>query len=90
MIDNPIIEMLLLIFTGFCIGIVVYQWYIFRVGKNVFLKLVALIGVKIKSSDITAKQVWNIVNNIIDRILEETEREEGKIKFKDKIKEPPK
>jgi len=85
MIDNPIIEFLLVLFAGFCLGVVVSTWYVFRLSKNVVLKAVTLIGVKVKRSDVTFEDFWNVVNTIINKSLEEVRCEELKKDFKTEI-----
>jgi len=90
MIENPIIQAIILIVLGISIGMQINMYLWTRVTKNVFLKLIALLGVKLKSTDITAKSAWVIINNIASKLLEEVEDEEEKSGFKNKITEHPK
>ncbi len=61
------------------------MWYWSRIAKNVFFKLIAVLGIKLKATDMSAKKAWTIINNIAGKLLEEVEDEEGSQKLKDQI-----
>lgn len=82
MIENPIIQSLILILFGISLGMQINMWYMFRLAKNVFLKLIAILGVKLKATDVTPKEAWDIINNIATKLFEEVEDEEEKKRFK--------
>jgi len=90
MIENPIIQAVVLILFGISLGMQLSMWYWTRIAKNVFFKLIAVLGIKLKATDMTAKQAWIIINNIASKLLEEVEDEEGKKTFKNKITKSPK
>lgn len=90
MIENPIIQAIILILFGISLGMQISMWYWGRIAKNVFFKLIAVLGVKLKATDMTAKRAWIIINNIANKLLEEVEDEEGERKLKDEITKHPK
>ena len=90
MIENPIIQTVVLVLFGISLGMQISMWYWTRVAKNVFFKLIAVLGIKLKATDMTAKRAWTIINNIASKLLEEVEDEEGRRKFKDEIAKHPK
>ncbi len=85
MIDNPIIETGLLILFGVCIGVLIHQWYTFRLIKNVVLKCVSIVGVKVKGKDVTAEQLWSILSSIVEKTFDEVKDDQFKESFKTKI-----
>jgi hypothetical protein len=85
MIDNIIFQTLVILFLGFCLGVLATIWYVLRISKNVVLKFLLLLGSKIKASDITAAEVWRTINKVVNESLEETKHEEKKHKFKEEF-----
>jgi len=75
MLDNPLIQFLVVLFFGFCLGILFMEWYMVRITKNIMYKIISLIGHKIKTTDISFKEVLRGINSVLDKAIEEVESE---------------
>lgn len=75
MIDNPIIQFLTVLCFGFCAGVLFTIWYLLRFIKSPILKFATAFSAKIKSSDVSLKQLAKGITTVIDKSLEEVERE---------------
>jgi len=75
MIDNPLIQFLTVLCFGFCIGVLFTIWYLLRFIRMPVLKFLTALSTKVKSSDISLKQLAKGITTVIDKSLEEVERE---------------
>jgi len=76
MIDNPIIEILIVLLFGFCLGCLFMIWYLTKVTRNVFVRIASIIGAKFKGTEISLKDLLKGVSTVVDKSLEEVEKAE--------------
>lgn len=73
MIENPILQFVVVLLFGFCLGIIFYQWYIFRVGKNIAVKIIEVFGSSIGLKQVSYKDLAIIIARILEKSVEEVE-----------------
>ena len=83
MIDNPIIQVLVVLLFGFCLGILFTLWYMFRFLKIPIMEFAAALSARIKTTNISLKQLLRGITIVIDKSLEEIELESEKASEKD-------
>ena len=82
MID-PIIQSLNLVLLGFVTGVLFTLWYVFRFLKIPIMQFAAALGARIKTTNISLKQLLKGITTVIDKSLEEIELESERSSKKD-------
>ena len=65
MIENPVIQFIVVLLFGFCLGILFMIWYI--------LHMIAVLSLRTKIKELTYKEIINIVIRILSNSIKEVE-----------------